>query len=138
VATAHRTSSGRDATSVTPRYEQVFSSMLRLRSPAGELVIRAWPVQPMPDDATVHAYVAGRWEFELGAGTPGGDVMPVARLSLGSPLSRSATEALEFNLSNDGGGIEAIGLLNAARPIVYRASQAGRSARRRLSRASAS
>ncbi|HTN78739.1 MAG TPA: Dyp-type peroxidase [Acidimicrobiales bacterium] len=138
VATARRKSSGRDATAVTRRYEQVFSSMLRLRSPSGELVVRAWPVQPMPDDATVHAYVAGGWEFELGAGAPGSEVLPVARLILGSPLSRRATEALEFNLSNDGGGLEAIGLLNTARPIVYRASQAGRSARRRLSRGSAS
>ncbi len=134
VATAHRKSSGRDATSVTLRYERLFSSMLRLGAPNGEVVVRAWPVQPMPDDATVHAYVAGRWEFEIGVGPPGGEVHAVARLALGSPLSRDATEALEFNLSNDGGGLQPVGLLNHARPIVYRASQAGRAARRRLAR----
>jgi len=133
VATAHRKSSGRDATSVTPRYEQIFSSMLRLRAPNGEVIVRAWPLQPMPADETVHAYVAGRWDFEIGVSPPGGEVRPVARLMLGSPLSREATEALEFNLAHDGGGLEAVGLLNDARPIVYRASQAGRAARRRLS-----
>ena len=132
VATAHRKSSGRDATSVTPRYESLFSSMLRLRAPRGEVVVRAWALAPMPDDATVHAYVAGGWQFEIGAGPPGGDVQPVARLTLGSPLSRKATEALAFNLENAGGGLEPAGLLNHARPIVYRASQAGRAARRRL------
>jgi hypothetical protein len=134
VATAHRKSSGRDATSVTPRYQEVFSSMLRLRAPNGEVVVRAWPVQPMPDDATVHAYVAGRWEFALGASAPAGEVRTVARLTLGSPLSRDATEELEFTLAHDGGGLEPAGLLNRARPIVYRASQAGRAARRHLAR----
>ena len=87
VATAHRKSSGRDATSVTPRYEQVFSSMLRLRGPNGEVIVRASPLQPMPEDATVHAYVAGRWEFEIGVSPPGGEARPVARLTLGAPLS---------------------------------------------------
>ena len=104
VATAHRKSSGRDATSVTPRYEQVFSSMLRLRAPNGEVIVRASPLQPMPEDATVHTYVAGRWEFEIGVSPPGGEARPVARLTLGAPLSREATEALEFNLAHDGGG----------------------------------
>ncbi len=132
VATAHRKSSGRDATSVTPRYEQVFSSMLRLRAPNGEVIVRASPLQPMPEDETVHAYVAGRWEFEIGVSPPGGEARPVARLTLGAPLSREATEALEFNLAHDGGGLVPVGVLNQARPIVYRASQAGRAARRRL------
>ncbi len=59
VATAKRKTSGRDATTVTRRYEQIFSSMLHVQSPRGELVVRAWPLQPMPDDATVHAGVAG-------------------------------------------------------------------------------
>ncbi len=133
VATAKRKASGRDATTTTRRYEQVFSSMLRVQSPRGELVIRAWPLQPMPDDATVHAGVAGGWQFDIGVGPPGGAIVTVARLTLGSPLSRQQTEALAFNLTNDGGGLHPSGLLNHARPIVYRASQAGRAARRRLS-----
>ncbi len=132
VATSKRKASGRDATAVTARYERVFSSMLHLRSPAGELVARAWPVQPMPGDATVHAGVAGDWQFDIGVAPPGGEIVPVAHLQLGSPLSREATEALTFNLSNDGGGLRPAGLLNHARPIVYRASQAGRAARHRL------
>ena len=106
--------------------------MLRLSAPNGEVIVRAWPRQPMPEDETVHAYVAGRWEFDIGVSPPGGEVRSVARLTLGSPLSREATEALEFNLANDGGGLVPVGLLNHARPIVYRASQAGRAARRRL------
>jgi Dyp-type peroxidase family len=132
LATSKRKTSGRDATAVTPRYERVFSSMLHLRSPGGELVARAWPVQEMPHDATVHAGVAGEWKFTIGVAPPGGEFAPAAHLTLGSPLSREATEALTFNLSNDGGGLEPVGLLNHARPIVYRASQAGRGARRRL------
>ena len=132
LATSKRKTSGRDATAVTPRYERVFSSMLHLRSPGGELVARAWPVQEMPHDATVHAGVAGEWQFTIGVAPPGGEFVPAAHLTLGSPLSREATEALTFNLSNDGGGLEPVGLLNHARPIVYRASQAGRGARRRL------
>jgi hypothetical protein len=86
-------------------------------------------MQPMPGDATVHAGVAGRWEFELAAGPPDGEVRPVARVVLGSPLSRQDTEALRFNPANDAGGISGAGVLNAARRIVYRASQVGRSAR---------
>ena len=132
VATSKRKASGRDATAVTPRYERAFSSMLHLRAPGGVLVVRAWPAQSMPDDATVHAGVAGEWQFDIGVAPPGGGIVPVAHLRLGSPLSREATEALTFNLTNDGGGLRPAGLLNHARPIVYRASQAGRSARRRL------
>ena len=132
LATSKRKTSGRDATAVTPRYERVFSSMLHLRSPGGELVARAWPVQEMPHDATVHAGVAGEWQFTIGVAPPGGEFVPAAHIRLGSPLSREATEALTFNLSNDGGGLQPVGLLNHARPIVYRASQAGRGARRRL------
>jgi Dyp-type peroxidase family len=134
VATAKRKRSGRDATAVTRRYEQVFSTMLHFRGPRGELVVRASPVQPMPDDATVHAGVAGRWQFELGVGRPGGDVSPVARVVLGSPLSRPDTEALRFNPANDGGAISGAGVLNVARRIVYRASQVGRSARQQAAR----
>ena len=90
VATAHRKSSGRDATSVTPRYEQVFSSMLRLRAPNGEVIVRASPLQPMPEDETVHAYVAGRWEFEIGVSPPGGEARPVAAPHpRRTPLARS-------------------------------------------------
>jgi hypothetical protein len=129
VATAKRKRSGRDATAVTPRYEHVFSTMLHFRGPQGDLVVRAWPMQRMPGDATVHAGVAGRWEFELAAGPPDGEVRPVARVVLGSPLSRQDTEALRFNPANDAGGISGAGVLNAARRIVYRASQVGRSAR---------
>jgi len=57
----------------------------------------------------------------------------VGQTPVGAPLSREATEALEFNLAHDGGGLVPVGRLNQARPIVYRASQAGRAARRRLS-----
>ncbi len=89
-------------------------------------------MQEMPHDATVHAGVAGEWQFTIGVAPPGGEFVPAAHITLGSPLSREATEALTFNLSNDGGGLQPVGLLNHARPIVYRASQAGRGARRRL------
>jgi hypothetical protein len=132
VATAKRKRSGRDATTTTRRYEHLFSTMLHFRGPHGELVIRAEPVQPMPDDATVHAGVAGRWQFELSAGAPGAEAHPFARVVLGSPLSRAETEALRFNPANVGGGIEGAGTLNAARNVVYRASQAGRGLRGRL------
>jgi hypothetical protein len=132
VATAKRKRSGRDATTTTRRYERLFSTMLRFRAPGGELIVRAEPVQPMPDDATVHAGVAGRWEFDLAAGPPGGDARSFARVVLGSPLSRAQTEALRFNPANAGGGIEGAGILNVARSIVYRASQAGRGLRARV------
>ena len=97
VATAKRKRSGRDATAVTPRYEHLFSTMLHFRGPQGDLVVRAWPVQPMPGDATVHAGVAGRWQFELAVGSPGGEVSPrrPRRARVAAVAARHGSAALQ-------------------------------------------
>jgi hypothetical protein len=134
LATVRRTRSGKDAAMRTARYEPAFSSLLRLGVPRGVVVVRAFPAQPMPDDATAHAGDATGLAFELAAGVPRGDVQPVGRVTLGSPRSAEFDADLHFSVANDGGGLRAIGTLNVARRIIYRASQFGRAASKRPTR----
>jgi Dyp-type peroxidase family len=131
LATVRRRRSGGDTAARTARYAPTFSSLLRLGVSQGIVVLRAFPTQPMPDDATVHSGAATGLTFELAAGVPRGDVHAWGRLTLGSPRSAEIDAGLRFSLANDGGGVRAVGTLNVARKIVYRASQFGRAASKR-------
>jgi Dyp-type peroxidase family len=131
LATVKRKKSGKDTTAFTARYEPQFSSLLRLGVPRGTVLIRAFAAQAMPDDATIHAGSAVGLAFDLAAQEPYGDIHVVGRVTLGSVRPAAEAEALGFDLSNNAGGIKAVGVLNIARTIVYRASQFGRSLRHR-------
>ena len=128
LATVRRKRSGGDTAARTARYELAFSSLLRIGVPNGVVVLRAFAAQPMPDDATVHAGAATGLAFDLAVEAQRGDVHNVGRLTLGSHRSAEVDAALRFNLANDAGGLRAVGTLNVARKIIYRASQLGRAA----------
>lgn len=134
VASVKRGDKGRDRTDTTIGYGPLLSSTLRLATPAGVVVVRAAPSQPMPDDATVHAGHAAGLAFDLTVARPREHGEHVAQLILGAALPIDVAEALTFTVGNDGGGIAAVGVLNAARPIVYRWGQAGRRLRTRMRR----
>jgi hypothetical protein len=125
---------GRDRTDTTMGYGPLLSTTLRVATPAGDVVVRATPSQPMPDDATVHAGDAAGLAFDLTVAAPGEDGAHVARLTLGAALPADIAEALTFTVGNDGGGISPVGVLNAARLVVYPSGQAGRAMRARLRR----
>jgi hypothetical protein len=125
---------GRDATAISVGYGPVLSSTLSLGAPSGAIVVRATAVEPMPDDAVVHAGAAGGAAFDLEVARPGEDGERVGRLTLGAPLPPEEAEALAFTLRHDAGAIHLHGTLNAARAVVYRASQAGRARRTRWRR----
>jgi hypothetical protein len=46
-------------------------------------------------------------------------------------VRRKRSAGLRFNLANDAGGLRAVGTLNIARKVIYRASQFGREVSRR-------
>ncbi len=127
-------SGGRDRTDTTIGYGPLLSSTLRVRAPNGDLVVRARPAQPMPDDATIHGGEAAGLAFDIEAAAPGDTGERVARLTLGAALPMAEAEALTFTVANDAGGISPVGVLNAARQVVYPCGQAGRAMRARLRR----
>ena len=65
--------------------------------------------------------------FTIDIATSRGAWEPVARLDIGTQLSRRTADDLRFNPANTGGGIRPIGVLQAVRRLSYAASQAGRS-----------
>lgn len=67
--------------------------------------------------------------FSIDIATPRGAWEPVARLDIGRQLSGPTAEGLRFNPANTGGGIKAIGMMQAVRRLSYGASQAGSSLR---------
>ena len=125
-------SGARDRTDTTIGYGPLLSSTLRVSAPNGDLVVRARPAQPMPDDATIHRGEAAGLAFDIEVAAPGGTGERVARLTLGEALPRAEAEALTFTVANDAGGISPVGVLNAARQVVYPCGQAGRAMRARL------
>lgn len=131
LASAKRGRGGRDVTATTIGYGPLLSSTLRLATANGQLVVRATPVRPLPDDAIVHDGLAGGSAFDLAVAEPRHDGERIGRLTLAAALDANVAEELEFNVHNDAGGISAVGALNAARRVVYPAGQAGRAARAR-------
>ena len=131
MATVKTKASGKEASLRTDRYETLFSSLLRLATPQGVVVIRAVSVQPMPPDTDVEQGEAAGLAYDLTIASPGGELSTVARLTLGPPRAAESGAAPAFNVAHDGGGITTLGALNVTRKIVYRASHRGRAARHR-------
>jgi hypothetical protein len=74
------------------------------------------------------AAAAGDLAFDLRVATPLGPWRTVARLEVGRRLSDEQEEALAFNSSRTGGGIEPVGYVNRVRGAAYDAAAAGRDA----------
>lgn len=74
------------------------------------------------------AAAAGELAFDLRVATPTGPWRTIARLDVGRRLPDDEEEALRFNSSNAGGGIEAVGLVNRVRDAAYEAAHRGRAA----------
>lgn len=81
-----------------------------------------------PDDVEVadlrEGATAPRFALELAELR--GPWEPIGVLELGPTLSERASAALRFDPSHTGGGIEAVGVVQAVRRLAYRASQAAR------------
>ena len=73
------------------------------------------------------AAAAGELQFDLRVATPTGPWRTVARLEVGRELRADEAEALAFNSSRSGGGIEPVGLVNRIRDAAYEAAEQGRS-----------
>jgi hypothetical protein len=73
------------------------------------------------------AAAAGELEFDLRVATPAGAWRTVARLDVGRRLDDTAEEALTFNSSHAGGGIEPVGFVNRVRDAAYVAAHRARS-----------
>ena len=131
LATAKPGGNGHEATNRSMRYEARVTSTLRVAMPGSPLVVGAQAAQPMPDDAVVHAGGASGTVFTLWVQFVDGLRREVGTVTLGDPLDADEAEALHFTIANDDGGIRPYGVLNDARVLVYRASAAGRSLRRR-------
>jgi hypothetical protein len=131
MATVKTKASGNEASLRTDRYETLFSSLLRLATPQGAVVIRAVSVQPMPPDADVEQGTAEGLAYDITASRPGGEPSTVARLTLGPARSAISGPAPSFNVEHDGGGVTTLGTLNVTRKIVYRSSHRGRAFRHR-------
>jgi hypothetical protein len=121
---------GAETTTFSLRYEPRFTSTLHLGSPQGPMLVVARSLQAMPDDALVLGGAASGLQFSLSVQLKGRDEREVGTLTLGSPLEAHEAEALHFTIEHDWGGIQAWGVLNDARVIVYRAAAWGRSLRR--------
>lgn len=71
---------------------------------------------PAPPRPTLHLRVA----------TPAGAWTTIGTVTLGSQLAEPEADALRFDPSNTGGGIEPAGVVQAVRRLAYRASQRAR------------
>ena len=130
LATVRRGLFGRDATGFTERYGPTFSTMLRLRTPAGRTVLfKARPRQQMPGDGTIHAGGGSGLRFDLCVGESPRDVRVIGVVTLGTARTAEETRGLAFSVARDAGGIHPAGVLNTARTLVYPASHLGRSHR---------
>jgi Dyp-type peroxidase family len=134
LASVKRGGKGRDRTDTTMGYGPLLSTTLRVATAHGQIVVRATPSGDVPDDAAVHAGDAVGLAFDLSVAAPGDDGSHVARLTLREALDPDDAEALTFTVGNDGGGISPVGVVNAARLVVYPSGQAGRRLRARLGR----
>lgn len=128
LASSKAGSNGREKTDTSLRYEPRFTSTLHMGVPAGAVLVSGRPGQPMPGDAVVHGGAATGLRVELGVQFRGGAERRVGVATLGAPLSPEDAATLHFTIENDWGGVHAVGVLNHARVVVYRASAFGRRA----------
>jgi hypothetical protein len=110
-----------------------YSTVLPFRVGERTMVLGAVPREPAerrPGDLPEleAAAAAGDLAFDLRVATPLGPWRTVARLEVGRRLSDEEEDALAFNSSRTGGGIEPVGYVNRVRAAAYDAAAAGRDA----------
>ncbi len=115
-------------------YDGTYSTMVRLRAPAGPLLFHIRPRQALPSDPNIEAGSGVGLRFDVSAGSSSDELRILGVLTLLAPLANAETEALSFSLANDGAGLRAHGILNVARKIAYRSSRRGRSLRQSSAR----
>ncbi len=115
-------------------YDGTYSTMVRLRAPNGPLLFHVRTRQAMPSDPDIEAGSGVGLRFDVSAGPSADELRILGIVRLLAPLTNAETEALSFSLANDGAGLRAGGILNAARKIAYRSSHRGRSLRRSSTR----
>jgi hypothetical protein len=106
-----------------------YSTLLPYRLGGEHVVIGALPAEnggAGPTLSDLRARDQADLSFDLAIATASGPWRRVARIELGKRLDDAATEALEFNPGNCGGGLELAGPLNRLRLPAYGGSQAGR------------
>ena len=113
--------------------DRTYSSVLPFRVGERTMVLGAAPRSPArrrPGDLPEleAAAAAGELAFDLRVATPSGPWHTVARLEVGRRLRDDEEDALAFNSSNAGGGIEPIGFVNRVRDAAYDAAAHGRAA----------
>jgi hypothetical protein len=104
--------------------ERSYSTVLPFRVGARTMLLGAAPLTSGEADLDDLPALAARGElaFALRAATPLGAWHDIARLEVGSRLSEAEEEALDFNSSRSGGGIEPVGLVNRVRDAAYSAA----------------
>jgi hypothetical protein len=105
---------------------RAYSSIFLFRVGERNMLFGAVPVTGAGD--LREAAAAGELAFELRVATPSGPWRTVARLEVGRELRPAEAEALAFNSSNAGGGIEPVGVVNRIRDAAYDAAARGRAA----------
>lgn len=119
-------SKGHERLAQRPSYGCRYCSIVAFDAGDGPIVFHALPDAAMPPDREVDDGRLGRVGFDLCVGRVGEPWLRFARIAVGAPLSDARTERLRFNPFDDGGQVVPTGALNAARRIVYPASQLGR------------
>lgn len=110
----------------TPGVGPLYSSVLPVRLGTATAHLTAVPVGEPPSDADVLAGRAAGLRIALRGCVPGGPDVPLAELALAQPRSAEVCERLRFDMWNAGGDVQPVGILDAARRVVYPASQLGR------------
>ena len=110
--------------------ERSYSSVLPFRVGDRTTLLGAAP-RTAPGDGgdrgeLERAAAQGELAFDLRVATPASAWRPVARLEVGRRLADDEEEALAFNSSNAGGGIEPVGLVNRVRDAAYEAAARNR------------
>lgn len=106
--------------------DRTYSTVLPFRVGGRTMLLGAAPrrdavrVRRPGDLAELEALAAaGELAFDVRVATPSGPWRTVARLEVGRRLDEADEEALAFNSSNAGGGIEPAGFVNRVRDAAY-------------------
>lgn len=91
--------------------------------PQGRPYTSSLPYRAGEDTFIVGALPRGATRFDIAVAAPMGRFRPVAQLELGERLPPEL-DALRFNPWNTGGGMDPVGVLNGARDVAYKLSQA--------------
>ena len=116
--------------------ERHYSTVLPFAVGGRTMLVGATPAAPFAGrdadlDELPRLAATGDLAFALRVATPTGHWHDVARLEVGRRLGDDEEEALDFNSSRSGGGLEPVGYVNRVREAAYAAAARGRDAHRR-------